>query len=180
MQQKVIVREAARKDQEAIREIYKRAFPEGESKAVATLALDLLGEEERSGTIGLVAEIDGLVVAHAAFSPVTSEANAQWAGYILAPLGVVPTYQKRGAGSALVETGIARLSEAGVQVLFVYGDPAYYGRFGFSADVATNYTPPYALQYPFGWQAIVLNDIGSSGPALSISCVPALRDPGLW
>ena len=46
----------------------------------------------------------------------------------------------------------------GVNVVFVYGDPKYYGKFGFSAEVASAYSPPYELQYPFGWQAVALNN----------------------
>ena len=46
----------------------------------------------------------------------------------------------------------------GVDILFVYGDPKYYSRFGFSADAAVRYIPPYRLQYPFGWQGIALKE----------------------
>ena len=110
----------------------------GENQIVSTLAVNLLTEVMSSDTIALVAEIDGAVVGHIAFSPVTVDNNEKWKGYILAPLGVKPEYQKRLIGSKLIESGIERLTKKGVNAIFVYGDPEYYGKFGFKADVASN------------------------------------------
>jgi putative acetyltransferase len=174
------IRDATNLDMENIREVHLRAFSEGEGQIVATLAVNLLSEETIPETIALVAEINGAVVGHIALSPVTVENNEKWKGYILAPLGVKPEFQRRRIGSALIERGMERLSESGVIVLFVYGDPKYYGKFGFKADTASRYLPPYELQYPFAWQAIPLNDGDSSESTLNVSCVASLRDPALW
>jgi len=73
-----------------IHEIHLCAFPEGEKQIVSTLAVNLLSEETSPKTISLVAEADGAVVWHIAFSPVTVNSNKSWQGYILAPLGVKP------------------------------------------------------------------------------------------
>ena len=73
-----------------------------------------------------------------------------------------------------------RLSKMGVNVLFVYGDPKYYGKFGFNADLASGYSPPYELQYPFGWQAIILNEGVFTESTVKISCVDPLKDAELW
>ena len=156
------------------------AFSEGENKKVSTLATNLLSEETNPETISLVAEADGAVVGHIAFSPVTINNNKSWIGYILAPLGVKPEYQKRQIGSRLIESGMERLSRMGVNVVFVYGDPKYYGKYGFNADIASRYSPPYELQYPFGWQAIGLNEDVFADSAVKISCVAPLSDPELW
>ena len=72
------------------------------------------------------------------------------------------------------------VSTLAVNLLFVYGDPKYYGKFGFKADTASRYTPPYKLQYPFGWQAITLNEVGFAESNAKISCVATLCDPELW
>ena len=174
------IRVATNLDREDIHEVHLRAFSEGENQSVATLAIDLLSEKTRPETFALVAEAHGAVVGHIAFSPVTVDSNEKWKGYILAPLGVMPEYQKRRIGSTLIESGMERLSEKGVHVFFVYGDPAYYGKFGFNADAASRYSPPYPLQYPFGWQAITLNEFGFAESNAKISCVASLRDPELW
>jgi putative acetyltransferase len=174
------IRVAASLDSEYIREVCLCAFFEGEKQKVSTLAANLLSEETNPETISLVAEADGAVVGHIAFSPVTITNNKSWMGYILAPLGVKPEYKKRQIGSKLIENGMERLSKMGVNVVFVYGDPKYYGKFGFNPDVASRYSPPYELQYPFGWQAIALNEDVITDPAVKISCVAPLNDPELW
>lgn len=174
------IREATHLDQESIREVYLCAFPKREKHIVAALAVSLLYEHSSPEAISLVAEIDGEVVGHAAFSPVAIDNNVRWKGYILAPLGVKPRYQRRRIGSQLIASGIEQLSEMAVNVLFVYGDPKYYARFGFKAETASKYLPPYELQYPFGWQAIILQDEGSTQQYVKIVCVPSLRDPTLW
>ena len=111
-------------DGDDVCEIHLCAFPECEKQVVSTLAVNLLSEETSPKTISLVAEADGAVVGHIAFSPVTVNNNNSWSGYILAPLGVKPEYQKRQIGSKLIESGMERLSKMGINVLFVYGDHA--------------------------------------------------------
>ena len=174
------IRLATNLDRENIREVHLHAFSEGEKQVVSTIAINLMSEETSPETFALVAETDDTMVGHIAFSPVTVDNNEKWGGYILAPLGVKPEYQKHRIGSKLIESGMERLSEEGVNVLFVYGDPKYYGKFGFKADAASRYLPPYELQYLFGWQAIVLNEVGFAKSNVKISCVASLSDPELW
>ena len=81
-------------------------------------------------TLSLVAEFDGRVVGHIAFSPVTiSDGAKDWYG--MGPLSVLPEYQRQGIGTALVEDGLARLKQMGGQGCALVGDPNYYKRFGF-------------------------------------------------
>jgi putative acetyltransferase len=150
------IRVATNLDRDEVRKIHLCAFPEGEKQIVSTLAVNLLSEETSPKTISLVAEADGAAVGHIAFSPVTVNNNKSWKGYILAPLGVKSEYQKRQIGSKLLESGMEQLSKMGVNVLFVYGDPKYYGKFGFNTDLASGYLPPYELQYPFGGRQLSL------------------------
>lgn len=80
----------------------------------------------------LVAEEEGAIVGHVAFSPVRigeDEGSGRWWG--LAPLAVAPTWQRRGIGSMLVRRGLDAAAGAGVTLIVVLGSPAYYGRFGF-------------------------------------------------
>ena len=81
-------------------------------------------------TISLVAEIDGRVVGHIAFSPVKiSDGTKEWYG--LGPIPVLPEYQRRGVGKSLISEGLALLKELGGQGCALVGDPNYYTRFGF-------------------------------------------------
>ena len=156
------------------------AFAEDERERVAKLAIELLSEETIPETISLVAIIEDAIVGHIAFSPATASKGENLHGYILAPLAVSPDYQKLGIGSKLVEHGIQLISAAGATVLLVYGDPKYYGRFGFSNETAVRYLAPYKLQYPFGWQALLLNDACYIAETVEIGCVASLCDPALW
>lgn len=175
------IRIATRADQGVVADVHRAAFPESERDLISQLAVDLLLEEETIPDIfSWVAESEGSAVGHVAFSPVTLE-QGERIGFILAPLAVKPTHQNHGVGSALVERGIRDLSDRGPGLFFVYGDPTYYGRFGFSPETAESFIPPYDLQYPFGWQAMALGeeteDIEDAG---RITCVPALSRPNLW
>lgn len=81
-------------------------------------------------TISLVAEIDGRVVGHIAFSPVTiSDGSTGWYG--LGPVSVLPDYQKQGIGKSLINKGLSMLKESDGQGCTLVGDPNYYKRFGF-------------------------------------------------
>lgn len=81
-------------------------------------------------TLSLVAEIEGRVVGHIAFSPVTmSDGTKDWYG--LGPVSVLPEYQKQGIGKSLINEGLSLLKKLGGQGCALVGDPNYYKRFGF-------------------------------------------------
>lgn len=174
------IRTAGRSDLDGIHEVYSCAFPEGEREIVLNISIDLLAENTRPKTFSLVTEIDNRVVAHIAFSPVKFENNENLRGYVLAPLAVLPDYQKKQIGSNLITYGMQTLLEMGVNFLFVYGDPKYYGKFAFNAKDAESFMPQYELQYPFGWQALILNEPSNQSKPCSIVCVATLEDPKLW
>jgi putative acetyltransferase len=81
-------------------------------------------------TVSLVAELDGRVVGHVAFSPVTiSDGSPYWYG--LGPVSVLPQYQRQGIGKALIREGLSILKELSAEGCCLVGDPNYYKRFGF-------------------------------------------------
>lgn len=81
-------------------------------------------------TLSLVAEVDDRVVGHIAFSPVTiSDGTSDWYG--LGPLSVLPEYQRKGIGKALIQEGLSRLKKLGARGCCLVGHPQYYRKFGF-------------------------------------------------
>lgn len=81
-------------------------------------------------SISLVAEADGRVIGHIAFSPVAiSDGTPGWYG--LGPVSVLPAYQRQGIGKALIQEGLARLGGMNAQGCCLVGHPDYYRKFGF-------------------------------------------------
>jgi putative acetyltransferase len=81
-------------------------------------------------TVSLVAEADGRVVGHIAFSPVSvSDGTPDWYG--LGPVSVLPEYQRQGIGKALIKQGLSRLKDLHARGCCLVGHPEYYRRLGF-------------------------------------------------
>src|SRR5204863_1426042 len=82
--------------------------------------------------VSLVAEVDGHVVGHIAFSPIQVDGESrEGVGVGLAPLAVLPDSQRHGIGSRLIREGLAACNRAGYGFVVVLGWPEYYPRFGF-------------------------------------------------
>lgn len=93
--------------------------------------------------LSLVAEENRQVVGHVLFTPLQSPFKA----LALAPIAVLPACRKQGIGSRLIRHGHEWAMEHGYDALFVLGDPAYYGRFGYDVALAQGYDCPYAGEY---------------------------------
>ena len=119
-----IVRAERPEDHDAIEAVHTSGFP---TPAEARL-VRLLRDSGRL-TASLVAEVDGEVVGHVAFSPVSASSGAEGAG--LAPIAVLSSHRRRGIAAKLVEAGLAASRAAGFGWAVVLGEPGYYSRFGF-------------------------------------------------
>jgi putative acetyltransferase len=113
-------------DRAAVRAVNMAAF---ETPVEADL-VEALHREDLS-LVSLVAEVDGKVVGHILFSPVSLTESPDRNLMGLAPMAVVPEYQRKGIGAALVREGLARCKDLGCCAVVVVGHPEYYPRFGF-------------------------------------------------
>ena len=93
-------------------------------------------------TISLVYEGDGGLIGHVGYS-LMHDKNKKIVGVGLAPLGVLPDFQKNGVGRKLVENGNKIAQDLGHDLIFVLGDPQYYLRFGFELAREYNYFSDY-------------------------------------
>jgi len=93
--------------------------------------------------LSLVAELDGAIVGHAAYSAaILSTGERGW--YALGPIGVTPERQGHGIGRMLVEAGAARLRSEGARGIVLLGDPELYARFGFVRGTPLSIAGPLA------------------------------------
>jgi putative acetyltransferase len=126
----MIIRNETDADVEAIHDVTVAAFKDvpvsGQTEQHIIAAL----REAGALAVSLVAEIDGRVVGHIAFSPVTlSDGSPEWYG--LGPVSVLPGYQGQGIGKSLINEGLSLLEGMGARGCCLVGDPNYYERFGF-------------------------------------------------
>jgi putative acetyltransferase len=145
------IRTATPRDRDAIREVEEHAFGQ---KAEAGLVDALVANGDT--VLELVAEEDGAVVGHILFSRLYVQSGvSQYPAVALAPLAVEPSFHKSGIGGALVREAHIRLKDAGETLSIVLGEPAYYGRFGYSHERAAGFASDYqceALQ-ALAWSA---------------------------
>lgn len=67
---------------------------------------------------------------------------------LFGPLSVLPSCQHKGIGSALIRHSAAVAKELGYGAIMIYGDPLYYGRFGFRPASDYGITPPDGQPHP--------------------------------
>jgi putative acetyltransferase len=154
-----MIRYARPGDHAGIDEVLRAAFGRAEE---AELAQRLRADEDV--LFELVAHEDGAVVGHILMSRLWADSDGLYAA--LAPLSVRPDRQRTGLGSALVQASLESAREFGCHGVLVLGDPAYYGRFGFSADHAREVSSPFRGLAAF--QALPLEEAAFARPLTAV------------
>lgn len=138
------IRPATPRDRDAIRLVEENAF----GQQVEAGLVDALVDAD-DAVVELVAEEDGQVIGHILFSRLfVQEGGREFPAVALAPLAVDPSFHGTGIGGALIREAHVRLKAAGETLSIVLGDPAYYGRFG--------YTHARAAGFESAWQGDAL------------------------
>lgn len=152
-----MIRDATPRDYPAIRAIVRHAFARADEA-------DLVEQLRADGDVvaELVAGDDVALRGHILYSRLTIERDGETLeAAALAPVSVLPAFQKQGLGKALIEAGNARCTALGLSAVIVLGHPGYYPKFGFAARTAE------PLQAPF------------SGPAfMALELAPHVLDKG--
>jgi putative acetyltransferase len=152
------IREEQPQDREAVHEVNVRAFGRN-------LEADLVDRMRHNcrDLLSLVAMKQNDVVGHILFTPTiidNPERSVQGMG--LAPVSVLPEYQRRGIGSELIRTGIAMLRDRRCPFVIVLGHSEYYPRFGF--EPASRYAIHSEWKVPAeAFMILVLNESEMQG-----------------
>ncbi len=117
------------------------AFGPGSSEA--DLAEALHDSDAAVEELCLVAEHDSEVVGHICFSAASLSSSDPVLA--LAPVAVLPEWQNRGVGSALIEEGLRRAAATDYPLVVVLGHPGYYPRFGFESADAIGVSAPWEV-----------------------------------
>ncbi|WP_316862776.1 N-acetyltransferase [uncultured Cohaesibacter sp.] len=113
-----------------------------------------LNELRKSGllTLSLVADVDGTIVGHAGFYPITISGGSKgW--YALGPISVLPECGSQGIRKALIAEGIEMIRAMHGKGVAIFGDPDYFRPLGFKDApdlLVTNTTSPDFMVLPFG------------------------------
>jgi putative acetyltransferase len=130
MNPKIIIRNEIEADVDAITEVTVAAF---KTLEISNHTEQFIVEALRANnalSVSLIAEVDGHVVGHVAFSPMTiSDGTQNWYG--LGPVSVLPEHQRKGIGKSLILEGISRLNGLNAKGCCLVGHPDYYRKLGF-------------------------------------------------
>lgn len=102
------IRDEQNTDIQTIFDLTKAAFNDEEYSSHTEQFIVNALRAAKQLTVSLVAETQGKIVGHIAFSPVSiSDGTTDWYG--LGPISVLPEYQGKGIGSELMKEGLNRI-----------------------------------------------------------------------
>ncbi|MBY6213091.1 N-acetyltransferase [Microbulbifer agarilyticus] len=149
-----------------------------EGRSIGHLVSSLIATTPADALIGCVAKEGERTVGAIFFSRLTVP-NGQQA-FLLSPVAVASEVQGTGVGQGLIRFGLDQLRGRETDLVFTYGDPAFYSKVGFVPVSEELVQAPYPLSQPIGWLGQSLD--GNSIPAMQgrTECVPAFANPDYW
>jgi putative acetyltransferase len=166
-----LIRPERPEDTEAVRAVVAGAF--GPPRGVHLL-LDDLRRSVAWVDLSFVAVEGDEVVGHVAYSRAWVDAPLRLVDVlVLSPLSVRPDRQRQGIGSRLVRESFQALQERPEPVVFLEGDPAYYGRLGFEPAVSCGFSAPSVRIPAPAFQLVTL-------PSYDEGLTGALVYPDVW
>ena len=149
------IRQENQKDYEEVYMVVKTAFETAEHSDgnEHDLVVALRNSDSFIPELSLVAVKEDKIVGYILFTKIKIENHEEIA---LAPLAVLPEYQKQGIGSMLIEQGHKIAKQLGYHYSIVLGSENYYPKFGYIPAIQ------YGIQAPFdvadeNFMAIKLN-----------------------
>jgi len=174
------IREASGSDLADVLRVTKAAFGQD---IEADLVNDLLNDPSARPVLSLLAFKGEQAVGHILFTAARlTGARDTTIPAILAPLSVVPDAQGQGVGGRLIEAGAQRLSQSGVDLIFVLGHPDYYPRHGFAPAGTLGFEAPYPIldKNADAWMVRALSPGVIGSVEGMVMCADAMSNPDYW
>ena len=152
----ILIRNEQEKDYRRVEEITRAAFSYSERIERGGIGCPyehwMVHElRKRDGILelSLVAEVDNIVVGHI----ICSKAKVMTSDNVIpvlnfGPLSVLPEYQKKGVGKALIRSMICKATKLGFGAILFFGRPEYYPQFGFKEASIWGITDSDGYNYP--------------------------------
>lgn len=159
--------------------IHKITFGKKEGTEISELVENLFEDKTAKPILSLVAFEKEKIIGNIIFTKSIIKGK-NYASAILAPLAILPEFQKQGFGTKLIQTGFEILKKEGYDFIFTYGDPKYYSRFGFESASKLNIIPPQKIPEKFkdAWMIKILNNTKIKD--VEVDCSNSLKDKKYW
>lgn len=144
----VFIREEEPRDHDQVARLHNQAFG-AHGEVVVRLVAALRRSLDREPGLSLVAvDADATVIGHVLFTRNLLDAPPRLVDVqVLSPVGVLPTRQRAGVGTALIRNGLETLDQRNTPLVFLEGSPSYYPRFGFEPGRERGFRRP-SLRIP--------------------------------
>ena len=176
----MMIRLASKRDLDAVMSVEKEAFGE---EAEAHLVRDLMGDPTAEPRYAFIAFEKDQAIGHVLFTAVRLEgATSGLSLSILAPLAVIPEFQKQGVGGRLIAHGVSHLAKEGVALVFVLGHPDYYPRHGFTPAGEKGFEAPYPIleKNAGAWMVKALKPGVIGTVSGRVKCAAVMDHPEYW
>ena len=132
--------------------------------------------------LSLLAFADNEAVGHILFSKGHLSGNLETSVSVLAPLAVLPSFQRQGIGGRLIKKALKKLSTNGVDVVFVVGHPEYYPRHGFTPAIKLGFNTPFPIPEKDrnAWMVQELRSGVIGTVSGKVICCDSLNKPEYW
>lgn len=179
--QNILIRATTAVDAGVIAEVHARAFGYGKE---AELTAALLQDQTAEPMVSLLAFANNEPAGHILFTKAALAGNYHSPlMHILAPMAVLPEFQRKGIGGRLIMAGLKQLQDMGSQMVFVLGHKEYYPKYGFRPHaMEMGYPAPYDIPEKFSeyWMLQPLGENGFNLPKGRVSCADTLNKPEHW
>lgn len=174
------IKESIELDIKEISKVHKLAFGEKEGTEILELIENLFKDETAKPIFSFIATDNEKTIGHVLFTNIKIIGKENSHASILAPLAVLPKFQKKGVGTKLIETGFKELKKQGTDFVFTYGDPKFYSKFGFKSASKLNIIPPQKIpsKNKDAWMIKKLNNTKLEN--VKVKCANSLKYKKYW